>query len=136
MPRPLPPAVAKPAARIIRAARRVVPAIVVDIRIGRLRDYPAPRDFAMATVQPDARGRWTVTVSPRLALQSRARISGILAHELGHVVLAAQGRPAHTEVDADAMGSLLLGRCISYDSEDVQVESLGACRRRPGHLHA
>lgn len=75
----------------------------------------------------------TLYVAPRLARESRARVEGVLAHELGHALLFLAGRPDHTERAADDAAEAYLGVEIAYDQGDVQTTGPGA-RPRPARL--
>jgi hypothetical protein len=90
-----------------------------------------PRSFAYC--QEEADGSFSICVAPKLAHQSRHRIEGLFAHELGHAVLMHMGEHEHTERDADNAAEQVFGFRIFYDEDDVQSTRYGV-RPRPEYL--
>lgn len=85
------------------------------------------RSYAGAYID---RGIARVAVSAELNDCAPERIVGVLAHELGHVMLL----PApHSEEDADRAALERLNIRISYDSDTVQTAGVGG--KRPKWLH-
>lgn len=77
--------------------------------------------------------RYMIGIAPKMLAASHARVQGVLAHELGHVIMLAEGKWHHTERDADLAAEHLFGLQIAYDDEDIQTTGPGI-RPRPAYL--
>lgn len=88
---------------------------------------------ACAYCQELGGNRYMIGVAPRMLRASYARIQGVLAHELGHVVLLAEGDEHHTERDADRVAGQMFGYRICYDDDDIQTTGPGISPR-PAYL--
>lgn len=102
--------------------------LCVDDAVGRR----SPRACAYCQELGDNR-RYMIGVAPKMLSASYARIQAVLAHELGHVVLLAEGNEHHTERDADRVAEQMFGLRICYDDEDIQTTGPGV-RPRPSYL--
>lgn len=111
-------------------ARHHFPPLRVRIGVGDADDFPKERDYAFAS---DATDPATIVVAPKMERAHSDRIMGVLAHELGHVVLVAKGWPKHKESDADTLAEGMFRERISYDADDVQTFGAGE-RPRPYRL--
>lgn len=101
----------------------------IDPRAGECARPGRCRQFAWCeSVRPPR-----IVVAPRLESQSIARIQGVMRHEFGHAILFSEGRPRHTERDADHVAEVVLGRRIFYDREEVQTIADGV-HPRPARL--
>ena len=98
----------------------------VDLVIDYDGSYPKPRDFAKTTGS-------VIYLSPKILQSSRARVEGLLFHELGHVLLMQSGDYDHSERRADLIAELCFGVPIYYDIEGVQTTA-GGVRPRPSNL--
>jgi Zn-dependent protease with chaperone function len=115
-----------------RAVRRV-PSLRVALAVGDPRVFPAARDYAYCELRGS---RITIVVAPKMESAPRARIEGVLRHELAHAVFFALGEPRHAEADADRLAAALFGRPIRYDAAFVQTIGRGRYAARPRHLPA
>jgi DNA (cytosine-5)-methyltransferase 1 len=77
--------------------------------------------------------RYELGVAPKLLRASAERVAGIVAHEIGHMLLMRAGQDHHTEREADEAAETALNVRISYDGDDVQTVARGT-RPRPAHL--
>jgi len=77
--------------------------------------------------------QYELGVAPKLLRAEPERAAGIIAHEVGHLLLMRAGRDDHTEREADLAAEAALDVAISYDREDVQTLAAGT-RPRPAHL--
>jgi len=78
-------------------------------------------------------GRYELGIAPKLLHAPPDRAAGIIAHEVGHLLLMRAGRDDHTEREADLAGESALDVTIRYDAEDVQTLARGV-RPRPARL--
>lgn len=90
--------------------------------------HPAARDLAW--YEPSER---TVYLMERALAGHAGRVSGLLAHELGHAADSDTSRP-YAELRADALAKAAIGRPIRYDAGDVQNLEVGVTPRPP-YLH-
>ena len=77
--------------------------------------------------------QYELGVAAKLLRAEPERAAGIIAHEVGHLLLMRAGRDDHTEREADLAAEAALDVAISYDREDVQTLAPGT-RPRPAHL--
>jgi hypothetical protein len=85
----------------------------------------APRDVAWC--EPSTKRVYILARALRLP---RLNVVALLRHELGHLVC-----PSCSEVEADAIASLVGGQRIRYDHRDLQTVARRGRSRRPAHLH-
>lgn len=122
-------------AELRAVAQEHLPGLRVTLREGRAGEFPAARDHAYCELVGPLRCR--ITVAPRMADASAPRCSALLAHELAHALLLAEGDEDHSEREADQRAEEVFGRAIYYDAQDVQTWNgrvKGARRPRPRHL--
>lgn len=81
----------------------------------------------------DLGDRYELGVAPKLLHAPPDRAAGIIAHEVGHLLLMRAGQHDHTEREADLAAEAALDVRISYDPEDVQTLAPGV-RPRPAYL--
>lgn len=93
--------------------------------------HACTRQYAFTRRRDD--GQFEFGISPKLLQASPERVAGILAHEVGHLLLWRSGNEHHSEREADAAAERALNVRISYDSEDVQTIATGR-RPRPAYL--
>jgi len=108
----------------------------VQLWQGRASWFPEPRDWAMVVTPDDKLSdgkHWRVYVHPRFDRLPVECREGLLRHELAHVLLHEEGRPEHSEQDADDFAARRWGDRINYDDNDVQTIGPGA-HPRPAHL--
>ena len=91
---------------------------LVELAAGEPTQFPAARDFAYTT---DAVRPIRIVFAPKLEMQTRARISGVLLHEFGHASLMRVGDAHHDEHAADREALRLFGRRVRYDAATVQT---------------
>jgi hypothetical protein len=116
-------------------AQDELPGLRVTLREGRASEFPADRDHAYCELVGPLRCR--ITVAPRMTDATGPRCGALLAHELAHALLLAEGDEEHTEREADRRAEKVFGRPIYYDGDDVQTWNgrvKGARRPRPAHL--
>lgn len=122
-------------ASALARVRSAEPALQVVLKFSRKPGRCAPgraglcRQFAWCDSTPPL----SITLAPRLGRQPRARIEGVIWHELGHALLFSRGILTHSEREADAAAEAAFGVQIGYDHEDVQT-TRGGVRPRPAHL--
>ena len=106
----------------------------VALVFGDAGDFPAARDYAFCSWDPETRMA-TITVAPKIVKAGGYRVLALLMHELAHAFLMSAD-VEHDERDCDAVAEELFGFQIRYDAEDVQTISRaqGIHRRRPAHL--
>ena len=92
---------------------------------GPASEFPKARNYAYTD------GR-VVTVAPKMARASAARVRALLAHEIAHVVHQRAGL-SHSELETDKVGEYILGERIGYTRKD-DVQEAGLKRKRPRYL--
>ena len=99
---------------IFQRVLAVEPDFQVEVRMGRADEFPEARNFAYCVDQEPLR----VVYAPKMVDQPRARIYGVMAHEIaGHALHFWQGRKTHSERAADALAERVCRVTISYDPE-------------------
>lgn len=115
---------------MVNHVRRQIPSFKATLRVGKMRQFPKPRDFAHCRMDGPP---WIIVVRPDFVTQPRSRQLGLLAHELAHAALMQLGDFDHSEREADRAARQLFGHPINYDYDDVQRWG-GKRRSRPRYL--
>ena len=102
----------------------------VRLRLARKHFLKRPAARDLAWYEPSER---TVYLMERALAGHAGRVSGLLAHELGHAADSDTSRP-YAELRADALAKAAIGRPIRYDAGDVQNLEVGVTPRPP-YLH-
>lgn len=115
--------------------RGMMTAVYPRVSVGLCLDDAAGRRSRRACAYCEELGdsRYMIGIAPKMLEASSARVRGVLAHELGHVIMLTEGKPKHSERDADLAAERLFGLQIAYDEEDIQTTGPGI-RPRPAYL--
>jgi len=115
----------------------------IRVRLYLDSDQKSFKKFRQVAYAVRDRSGLRVAVSPRLESMPKSVITGVMAHELGHIVdfaVAQEGLkqsygrlPETPERRADAIAERLFGLKISYDKYDLETTGPGT-RPRPKHL--
>lgn len=108
---------------------RELPGARVTVREGPASAFPQARDHARTMYDTRHPKVLVIEVAPRMMRSSRARIAGVLMHELGHAWWIVRGVDDHTERDADTAARRMFRASIRYDRGLVQTTGPGRSPR-------
>ena len=115
--------------RLLARLREDFPTFDATLARGKASEFPTLRAHAYCVdTHPP-----TIVFAPKLERATRARIEGVIRHELGHALAFVAGMPGHSERDADEIARRALGATIRYDADEVQTTGAGMTPR-PAHL--